>query len=140
MPSRILQGRSSDIFIYLACFVRSILQTALISHDRRAAVVVSLLLSGSGTDCWGCEHSCCRLASVAAVLRLSTDFSDGVWATGAPQFADLDTRNHVRVVTWALVAVDVLINVSADFTLLADRSLFSSAPGFVVFKNNAFVW
>lgn len=129
---------SFSLYVYFAVSCNRHELDLINGSSLRGSGVRSPLL-GPRTNGWGCEHSCCRLASIAAVLRLSTDFSYRVWSTGAPLFADLDARHRVSVITWALVAADVLKDVGAHLAILADGSLFSSAPGFVVFQNNAFI-
>lgn len=96
-------------------------------------------LSGSRTDCWWSEDSGGRLAAVATVLPVAADFGNGVRPARPVLLGDLETHDIVRVVARALVAVDVLEDVGAHFTVLAHGGVFSAAPCFMVVEDNTFV-
>lgn len=96
-------------------------------------------MSGSRTDCRRSEDSGCRLAAVATVLPVTSDFGNGVWPAGAMLLSNLETHDVVRVVAGTLVAVDVLEGIGAHFAVLADGSVFAAAPCFMVFEDDTFV-
>lgn len=124
-------------FIWV-CTIRNISATGI--PDRLLRFSWNLEeFSGSGTDCRQGEYSGGRLAAIAAVLPAAANFGNGVRPTGPVLLRNLETHDVVRVVARTLVAVDVLEDISAHFTILADGSVFTAASCFVVFDDDTFV-